>query len=368
MKIRECLLRAFVKGIRMHLKDLGFDSWFENKAKEILEPDCVPARVISVSRDAYQILNERGECAARLAGRIRFGARSSMDFPCVGDWVGVQYHNSGASAVIQALLPRKTFLRRKCAGKDVDFQMIAANMDIAFIVQAFRTDFNLRRLDRYLVMVNEGHVSPVFILNKSDLVPPDEHESILEEIRQSGIRVSTLAISAVTGAGLHEFRQFVKPGYTYCLLGSSGVGKSTLINRLIGRELLTTREVSGTGEGRHATASRQLHVLDQGAMLIDTPGMRELGLLGAEDGFGASFEDIRILADLCRYKDCRHISEPGCAVLAAVQDGTLDESRYRNYQKLMKESAFHEMTYEEKRKKDKAFGRFIHSAMKQMKK
>jgi len=246
--------------------------------------------------------------------------------------------------------------------------MIAANIDFAFIVQSCHYDFNLRRFDRYLVMANEGHIEPILVLTKTDLITRDELEQKLTAIRQSGITTTILTLSNTNGAGLDEFRQLLVSGKTYCLLGSSGVGKTTIINRLVGQDMFDTKAVSGTGEGIHTTARRQLIVLDQCAMLIDTPGMRELGILASSDAIEDSFNDIHDLAASCQYSNCTHIKETGCSVLVAVENGSLSEDRYKNYLKLKKESEFHELSYLEKRKKDKAFGRFIKSAKTQLKK
>jgi ribosome biogenesis GTPase len=352
----------------MKLSDLGFDGWFEELAGDILQPQQDIARITAIDRGACLVRNQHGEIPAQLAGKHRFTAENNTDLPCVGDWVSVQYHNSGLAAIIHDVFPRKTFLRRKCAGKNVDFQMIAANIDCAFIVQSCHYDFNIRRLDRYLVMANEGLIEPIIILSKIDLITPYELERRIREIRQTGIFVETLALSNTTGVGVDDFRKHLVPGKTYCLLGSSGVGKTTLINRLIGRDAFDTRAVSGTGEGTHTTARRQLIVLDKGAMLIDTPGMRELGLLGASDGITESFADIHDLSLNCRFSNCTHTQEPGCAVLMSIESGDLSEERYRSYLKLRRESDYHEMSYVDKRKKDKAFGRFVKSVQKQKKK
>jgi len=214
-------------------------------------------------------------------------------------------------------------------------------------------------------MAADGHVEPVVILTKTDLIPPDELEEKLAVLR-SVTKARVIALSSITGAGFDEFAQALSPGKTYCLLGSSGVGKTTLINRLMGREAFETKAVSGTGEGTHTTTRRQLIVLDQGAMLIDTPGMRELGIIGAGDGVDTGFSELAALSATCRYADCTHQQEPGCAVRAAIERGDLDEDRFASYMKLKKEADHHEMSYLDKRKKDKAFGRFIKSVKKQL--
>ncbi len=352
----------------MDLIDLGFDSWFQDCATELHQPDYNIARVTAVDRSGGLIRNENGEISSELAGKLRFSVQASADLPCVGDWVFVQYHNDGALAIIHGVFPRKTFLRRKFAGKTVDFQMIAANIDIAFIVQSCHYDFNLRRFERYLVMANEGHIEPILVLTKTDLITKDELEHKVTAIRESGITTKILTLSNTTGAGLDDLRQFLVSGKTYCLLGSSGVGKTTIINRLVGRDELETKAVSGTGEGIHTTARRQLIILDKGGMFIDTPGMRELGILASSDAIEDSFTDIHGIATNCQYTNCSHIREQGCSVLEAVENGSLSEDRYKSYLKLKKESEFHELSYVEKRKKDKAFGKFIKLAKTQLKK
>ncbi len=348
----------------MDLAPLGFDRWFEECGAGLLEPGHTVARVTAVDRDAFLVRDQDGETFAELAGRLRFSIQSAFDLPCVGDWVCVRRHTSPSPTIIETVFPRRTSLRRKSAGRAVDFQMIAANIDVAFLVQSCHYDFNLRRLDRYLVMARDGHIEPRIVLSKIDLIPPEELERQIAQIGQAGIATEVLALSNTTGAGVDEFRKTLLPGRTHCLLGSSGVGKTTLINRIIGRDTFNTRAVSATGEGVHTTARRHLLVLDGGALLIDTPGMRELGLVAADDGVSEAFAELHDLSQHCRFPNCTHTQEPGCAILQALRSGEVTEDRYRNYLKLKKESDYHTMSYVDKRKKDRAFGRFIKSAKK----
>ena len=353
----------------MELADLGFDRWFQKKRRELQRPDCNVARITAVDRDRYLVRNEGNEIQAEPTGKLLFCADSSHDLPCVGDWVFVQYHNEGTLAIIHDLFPRKTFLRRKSAGKKVDYQMIASNIDFAFIIQSCDFNFNLRRMERYLVMVNEGHIEPIILLSKSDLVSTEDLEKMISEIRQARIGARVIAFSNKTLNGLEPVQRVLEKRKTYCLLGSSGVGKTTLLNHLLGGEVFETNPVrEKDGRGRHTTTRRQMTILDNGALLIDTPGMRELGVIGVGVSIDESFSEIHKLSEHCRFNDCTHTVEVGCAILKAVESKELSEDRYQSYMKLMKESEFHQMSYVERRKKDRQFGRMINTAMKLIKK
>jgi ribosome biogenesis GTPase len=352
----------------MELPDLGFSDWFRRKLEESDKPGSSVARVTAVDRDKYLVRNESGEVRAELSGRHAFSAEPGVGYPAVGDWAFVQYYDAGTLAIIDGLLPRKSQLRRKAAGRNVDYQMIASNIDAAFITQSCDSNFSLRRLERYLVMANDGGIEPILLLSKTDLVGHEDLEQMVARVRSAGICSEVVSCSSRTSSGMDLVRQVMEAGKTYCLLGSSGVGKTTLLNHLIGQDTFETNPVrEKDGKGRHTTARRQLTVLEQGAMLIDTPGMRELGIIGVGTGIDESFSDVLSLAAGCRFNDCTHTSEVGCSVLEALLNGELSEGRYQSYRKLVRESEHHQMSYFDKRRKDRRFGQFIKSAMKHRK-
>ena len=352
----------------MELQTLGFNDWFKQRQKKLGKADYSVARITAVNKGSYLVRNEHCEVTTELAGEFMFSAESSIGYPVVGDWAFVQYYNDNSLAIIYDLFPRKTILRRKAAGKKVDYQIIASNIETAFIVQSCDSNFNLRRLERYLVMVNDGYIDPVILLSKNDLVSQKDLERKVSEIKNIGIKCEIITYSVKTGSGLPQIKQVLKPSITYCLLGSSGVGKTTLLNHLIGKDAFKINLVREKDDkGRHTTARRQLVVLDQGAMIIDTPGMRELGNIDIKSGIEKSFSDIIELSNDCRYRDCTHSHEAGCSVLRAVQNGKLNEAHYQDYLKLKRESEHYQLSYLEKRRKDKKFGQFIKSAQKQNK-
>ncbi len=353
-----------MKNQHFELNELGWGDWFEQRAE--CGPTDTVARVAAVDRGQLLLVDQTGHFRARLAGSYLHRHHLSHELPCVGDWVCVEKQPSDDFGVIHALLERRTSLRRKSAGNVIEYQMIAANLDHVVIVQSCHFDFNLRRLERYLVMVMDGGAEPYILLTKTDLVEPAVLATQLAEMQSAGITAPIVPLSNVTRDGLDDLKRLLLPGKTYCFVGSSGVGKTTLINQLIGRERLETGAVSGTGEGRHTTVRRELIRLDGGALVVDNPGMREFGILGAQGGLGSSYSDITALSSRCRYRDCTHAGESGCAVLAAVHAGEIRQEYLENFLKLREESEFNDMSYAEKRKKDRDFGRYIKSAKKDL--
>jgi len=352
----------------MDLEVLGFSQWFRKKLKNSSLSDYSLARVIAAHRDNYIIRNENAEVPAEVTGKLMYEAQSSLDMPAVGDWVYVQYFNENTLGIIHEILPRKSLLKRKMAGQKIEHQLIASNIDLAFIVQSAGSDFNLPRLERYLTMANDSHIKPVVLLSKRDLITQKDLNEMIETVRRTNPGYEVIAFSSKTGEGIEDIQKWLTKGVTCCLLGSSGVGKTTLINYLLGEEIYATASVrKKDSKGRHTTASRQLIILKKGGLIIDTPGMRELGNIGVETGVRQTFGDIINLAQGCRFKNCTHTDEPDCAVIKAVKNGNLAAKRYENYFKIRRESEFHAMSYLEKRKKDKRFGKMCKDIMKNRK-
>ncbi len=316
-------------------------------------------RVTAVHRDRYVVLMAGTELEAEITGNMRFSARSREDFPVVGDWVELTPFEENL-AIIHRILPRSSLLRRQLAGERSDVQPIAANIDVALILQSVDRDLSLNRLERYLTLCHAAGVSPVVILSKTDLVENLRLGEVLADLRQRLQGVQVQALSNETGAGFGDIREMLESGKTYCLLGSSGVGKSTLLNRLLGSARMRTDHISESVQrGRHVTTHRELFVLENGAMIIDNPGMREVGIADAGEGLEVTFDRIMSLSRDCRYPDCTHTGETGCAVLGALQTGDLDQASYENWLKLEKERTHFESSAEERRKKDRDFGKML---------
>jgi ribosome biogenesis GTPase / thiamine phosphate phosphatase len=349
----------------IHLEPLGFNHWFQNQIDPIQLNDFQIARVTTVHKESYVITNGQNETTAEITGKLMFTANSALDYPTVGDWCYVQYFDEDSFAIIHDMLPRKSVLKRKTSGKNVEFQLIAANIDTAFIIQALDFNYNLKRLERYLVMVNESKIHPVVLLSKSDLLAPSELEQKITQIHSIMPDTQVIAFSNTNHFGIDSVKNLLKSGETFCLLGSSGVGKTTLLNTLLGEALFETQNVrEKDSKGKHTTTRRQLIHLENGAMIIDVPGMRELGNMGIDSGLSETFSEIIELSNQCRYTDCSHTQEKGCAVLDALKTGRISEERYQNYLKMLKESAYNDRSYLEKRQKDKQFGKMCKSVLK----
>lgn len=319
------------------LKTLGFSPFFSAQLTPTEISLLIPARVVEEQRDRYQIMDEAGEHPAVLAGRLRSGSDPGGLIPCVGDWVLTHREGDGPARIERVLTRRSQFVRR-AAGRRSDTQVVAANADTVFVVQSLNRDLNLRRLERYLALLWESGAQPVILLSKADLAPDLEAE--VAGVRAVAPGVAIHATSAVTGFGLDTLAPYLGEGQTVAFVGSSGVGKSSLVNRLLGDEVMVVRDIREDDRGRHTTTCRRLLPLPGGALLMDTPGMRTVLLVDTDSGVSGLFADIEELAAGCRFTNCRHEAEPGCAVRTALSDGALDPGRMRNYLKLRREEAY----------------------------
>jgi ribosome biogenesis GTPase len=330
-------------GVNAQLASFGWDEQLACDFDSLRAPGAVPARVIAEHRDRYVVRTAQGERAAVLSGRLRHQSRTREDLPATGDWVAVDEGDGTTS--IHAVLPRRSLFRRKAAGDSTEAQVLAANVDVALVAAALPADVNARRIERYLALAWESGAVPVVLLTKADLV--DDVDAAVRGVRAVAPGVDVAAVSAVTGAGVDALARWLQPGRTAVLLGSSGAGKSTLTNLLMGADALRTGAVREDGKGRHTTTHRQLVQLRNGALLIDTPGMRELQLWSADAGLESAFADVEALAARCRFGDCAHDSEPGCAVRAAAERGTLDPARLESWRRLRRELAWLEIRQDE---------------------
>jgi ribosome biogenesis GTPase len=347
----------------VELEAFGWSPFFSNAFQAQAAPGRVPARVGAVYNHLYRLYLAQGEILGEVSGRFRHEAAGAEDFPAVGDWVVASPTPDGGRATIHALLPRRGRLSRKVAGTVTGEQVLAANLDTLFLVAGLDGDFNPRRLDRALVLAWDSGAEPVLVLSKADLCA--DVASRVAEVQALAPAASVVVVSALMNRGLESLQPWLRPARTVALIGSSGVGKSTLLNRLLGAAVQRTAEVRpGDDRGRHTTTRRELFRLPGGALVVDTPGLRELQLWAEEEGLEAAFGDVSALAARCRFADCRHEVEPDCAVRGALESGGLSRERYASYRKLEKELAHLERQRDQRKQlEQKARWKAIHRAL-----
>lgn len=343
----------------MKLEELGYNDKLEKIRIENNLKDFEIGRVISEHKERYIVKTETGELEAEITGNLRFSSKSREDFPAVGDWVVLTIHDADFS-IIHSILPRYSVISRQAVGKFGEIQIIATNIDYALLVQAADRDFNINRLERYLTICNSSNVSPIIVLSKVDLIDEHRTSEIVENIKARIENVPIIAISNESQDGYDKLKSIIKKGKTYCMLGSSGVGKSTLLNNLSGKSVMRTDTIShSTNKGRHITSHRELIVLENGGILVDNPGMREVAIADTTSGLEITFDLIIKYSQYCKFKDCTHTNETGCSVLEAVVNGEIDRASYENYMKMEREKSFFESSVAERRKKDKDFGKML---------
>lgn len=351
----------------MKLEDLGYNDLLEKARIESGLSGFEIGRIVSEHKERYVVKTEKGEFEAEITGNLRFSAQRREDFPAVGDWVALTVYDDGFS-FIHKIIPRFSVISRQAVGQFGEIQIIATNIDYALLVQAADRDFNINRLERYLTICNASRVSPIIVLTKIDLIDEDQTSVIVEHIKARIKNVPVIALSNESQNGFDTMHTLIEKGKTYCMLGSSGAGKSTLTNNLSGKDMMRTDTISlNTQKGRHVTSHRELVVLENGGILIDNPGMREVGIADSASGLEITFDTIIGLSTQCRFKDCTHTNETGCAVLEAVENGQIDKASYQNYLKMEREKAHFETSIAEKRKKDKEFGKIMKNYKKDMK-
>ena len=328
----------------MNIENLGWNDFFRVNFERYSTDGLIPARVSLEHKNIYRVLSEAGEFLAEVSGKFRHDTQLRSDFPAVGDWVTIAPRPSENRATIHQLLPRRSSFSRKAVlsggmpdtGGKTDEQVLAANIDTVFLVTGLDGDYNIRRVERYVTVAWDSGAVPVIVLNKADIC--DNIGDVIEEVGSVAFGVPVLALSAAENTGMEQLNEYIEAGKTAAFLGSSGVGKSTLINRLLGEEKMKVTAVREDDQrGRHTTTHRELLLLPDGGIVIDTPGMRELQLWTDDEGLSRTFPDVEELIEQCRFRDCTHNNEPGCAVKRALEDGSLDGKRYQNYLKLQKE-------------------------------
>jgi len=352
----------------MNLEELGYNKKNEKYLKDNNLSGFETGRVIAEHKERYIVKMVKGDFNAEITGNLRFTAKSREDFPAVGDWVAVTTYEPDL-AIIHKILPRSSLIKRQAVGQFGEIQVIAANIDYAFLVQAVDRDFNINRLERYLTICNSSRVRPVIVLSKTDLIEENRLTEISGQIKARIKNVPVIAISNETQDGYGALKEIMEKGKTYCMLGSSGVGKSTLLNNLSGRTIMRTDSLSqSTNKGKHVTSHRELFILENGGILVDNPGMREVGIADSEGGLETTFDMIVTLSKLCKFKDCTHTTESGCNVIEAVEKGELNRNSYENYLRMERENEFFESTVAERRRKEKIFGKILKNYKKDIKK
>jgi ribosome biogenesis GTPase len=350
----------------MVLQDLGYNDDLEKSRIESNLQDFEIGRVISEHKERYIVRTEQGELTAEITGNLRFSAKGREDFPAVGDWVALSVFDPDFS-IIHGILPRFSVISRQAVGKHGEVQIIAANIDFALLLQAVDRDFNINRLERYMTLCYSSKVNPIIVLSKIDLSEDQRITEILGQIKERIKSVPVIAISNESKEGYDEIQSLIQRGKTYCMLGSSGVGKSTLLNNLAGRNVMRTDAISqSANRGKHVTSHRELIILENGGILIDNPGMREVGITDSTGGLETTFDLIMRLSQHCKFKDCTHTNEVGCSVLEAVRTGEIDKDSFENYRKMEREKAHFESTVLERRIKDKDFGKMMKNYKKDM--